>query len=174
MRVDFKEEYLQTIPFEADIVEILYISELDDTQPDLAFVRLWSNGRPLPPPISLFDGKLREKQTVAVIGYPAEDSRNGAADQSRIFANIFDIKRLAPGEITGVGDSFVFTHDCTTLGGNSGSVVVDVETGAAVGLHFAGEYLLDNYAVRASTVRESLERLDRDVVFVSPPAPQPI
>jgi endonuclease G, mitochondrial len=174
VRVDFKEEYLQTIPFEADIVEILYISELDDTQPDLAFVRLWSNGRPLPPPISLFDGKLREKQTVAVIGYPAEDSRNGAADQSRIFANIFDIKRLAPGEITGVGDSFVFTHDCTTLGGNSGSVVVDVETGAAVGLHFAGEYLLDNYAVRASTVRESLERLDRDVVFVSPPAPQPL
>jgi endonuclease G, mitochondrial len=174
VRVDFKEEYLQTIPFEADLIEILYISELDDTQPDLAFVRLRSSGPPLPPPIPLFDGELREKQTVAVIGYPAEDPRNGAADQSRIFANIFDVKRLAPGEITGVADSFVFTHDCTTLGGNSGSVIVDVETGTAVGLHFAGEYLLDNYAVRASTIRELLHQVDRNVVFVSPPAPQPL
>ena len=174
VRVDFKEEYLQTVPFEADIVEILYITELEDTQPDLAFVRLRPNGRPLPPPLPFFDGALREKQTVAVIGYPAEDSRNGAADQSRIFSNIFDVKRLAPGEITGVVDGFVFTHDCTTLGGNSGSVVVDVETGTAVGLHFAGEYLLDNYAVRASTVREFLERADRAVVFVPPPTPQPL
>ena len=31
-----------------------------------------------------------------------------------------------------------FTHDCTTLGGNSGSVVLDLTTGEAVGLHFAG------------------------------------
>jgi endonuclease G len=174
VRVDFKEEYLQTVPFEADLIEILYISELDDTQPDLAFVRLRSNGRPLPPPIPLFDGELREKQTVSAIGYPAEDPRNGAADQSRIFANIFDVKRLAPGEITGPGDSFVFTHDCTTLGGNSGSVIVDVETGTAVGLHFAGEYLLDNYAVRASTIRELLHQVDRNVVFIPPPVPQPL
>jgi endonuclease G len=39
------------------------------------------------------------------------------------------------------------THDSSTLGGNSGSVLIEVETGQVVGLHFAGEYLKANYAV---------------------------
>lgn len=172
VRVDFKEEYLQTNAIEVEVAEILFISELDDTQPDVAFLRLKSNGRPLPPPIPLFQGELREKQHLAVIGYPAEDSRNGAADQSRIFANIFDVKRLAPGEVTTTGTGFHFTHDCTTLGGNSGSVVIDVESGGAVGLHFAGEYLLDNYAVRSSVVADLLKGLDQAIeVFTPAPAP---
>jgi endonuclease G len=38
-------------------------------------------------------------------------------------------------------------HDCTTLGGNSGSAVIDVATGLVVGLHFGGEYVVANYAV---------------------------
>jgi endonuclease G len=173
VRVDFKEEYLRTTPYEADVVEIVYIAELDDSQPDIAFLRLHTNGQPLPAPIPLFDGDLTAGQKIAVIGYPAEDARNGAADQDRIFANIFDVKRLAPGEITAVPDSFYFTHDCSTLGGNSGSVVLDVETGTAVGLHFAGEYLLANYAVRGSTVREFLENLRPGVAFAEHPvAPQ--
>ena len=41
-------------------------------------------------------------------------------------------------------------HDASTLGGNSGSAVIDLETGEAVGLHFAGSYLQANYAVPAS------------------------
>ena len=174
VRVDFKEEYLQTTPFEADIVEVLYVADLADDEPDLAFIRLRPNNRPLPPPIPLYDGVLRAQQVVAAIGYPAEDQRNGAADQARIFGNIFDVKRLAPGEITGVPDGFVFLHDCTTLGGNSGSVLLDVETGTAVGLHFAGEYLLSNYAVSAKTVRSYLERVGQDIVFVPPPAAPPL
>jgi endonuclease G, mitochondrial len=173
VRVDFKEEYLQTNAFEVEVEEILFVSELQDSQPDLAFIRLKSNGQ-LPAPVPLFDGTVRDKQKIAVIGYPAEDPRNAAADQARIFANIFDVKRVAPGEITSVGEGSVFTHDCTTLGGNSGSVVIDIETGMAIGLHFAGEYLQDNYAVRASTVKEFLKRVDQEVVLVAPPVPKPL
>lgn len=169
MRVDFREEYLQTVTFDAEITEIIFVAEPVDTEPDLAFIRLKSNGIPLPPPLPLFDGELRDGQKLAVIGYPAEDSRNGAADQARIFSNIFDVKRLAPGELTGTIDSLVFTHDCSTLGGNSGSPIIDIETGTVVGLHFAGEYLTDNYAVRASTVQEFLQRIDSDIVIVGPP-----
>lgn len=169
MRVDFKEEHLQTATFNADIVEIIFIADNTNSAPDLAFIRLRPGAVPLPPPLPLFDGNLRDKQKVAVIGYPAEDSRNGAADQSRIFANIFDVKRLAPGEVTGANGGSVFTHDCTTLGGNSGSCVIDIETGAVVGLHFAGEYLLNNYAVPAATVREHLRRIDGDVVIPALP-----
>jgi endonuclease G len=171
VRLDFKEEYLQTNAIEVEVTEILFVAELDDTQPDIAFLRVNSNGTPLPPPIPLYDGEIREKQKIAVVGYPAEDSRNGAADQQRIFANIFDVKRLAPGEVSGLGQGFYFTHDCSTLGGNSGSVVLDVETGAAIGLHFAGEYLKDNYAVRASVVAEQLRNIDQQIELVSPPPP---
>lgn len=39
------------------------------------------------------------------------------------------------------------THDSSTLGGNSGSAIIDVRTGEVIGLHFAGLYLRANYAV---------------------------
>ena len=47
-------------------------------------------------------------------------------------------------------------HDCTTLGGNSGSVVVDLDSGKALGLHFSGKFLTTNYAVRADIVKRLL------------------
>src|SRR5262249_1075036 len=46
------------------------------------------------------------------------------------------------------------THDCTTLGGNSGSVLLDLENGVAVGLHYAGLYQENNFAVPASVLTE--------------------
>ncbi|MEM8795848.1 MAG: DNA/RNA non-specific endonuclease, partial [Pseudomonadota bacterium] len=41
-------------------------------------------------------------------------------------------------------------HDASTLGGNSGSAVIDLETGHVVALHFAGIARRENYAVPAS------------------------
>jgi V8-like Glu-specific endopeptidase len=38
-------------------------------------------------------------------------------------------------------------HDSSTLGGNSGSCVVDLETHQVIGLHFRGKYLESNTAV---------------------------
>jgi endonuclease G, mitochondrial len=35
----------------------------------------------------------------------------------------------------------------STLGGNSGSAVIDVDSGEVVALHFSGEYLKANYTV---------------------------
>ena len=39
------------------------------------------------------------------------------------------------------------THDASTLGGNSGSAVIDVESGEVIALHFVGADLRANYAV---------------------------
>ena len=47
-------------------------------------------------------------------------------------------------------------HNCTTLGGNSGSVVLDLDKGNAIGLHFSGSFLATNYAVRADIVKKML------------------
>jgi endonuclease G len=91
---------------------------------------------------------------VVVIGYPARDDRNDLALQDRIFNRTYNVKRLQPGVIRARAkiQSFentvnALTHDASTLGGNSGSAVVEVDTGEVVGLHFAGEYLKANYAV---------------------------
>ena len=51
-----------------------------------------------------------------------------------------------------VSPGWVFTHDATTLGGNSGSVVVDLATGNAVGLHFGGFEGDRNDGVKANVV----------------------
>jgi len=37
--------------------------------------------------------------------------------------------------------------------------VIDLETGEAIGLHFAGSYLQANYAVPASVIAERLRQL---------------
>ncbi|MFN9268938.1 MAG: DNA/RNA non-specific endonuclease [Planctomycetaceae bacterium] len=91
---------------------------------------------------------------VAVVGYPAKDWRNNTSVQDDVFGGVYNVKRLQPGKLRDrkTCPSFgkqvnAMTHDCSTLGGNSGSAVIDVATGQVVGLHFAGIYLEDNYAV---------------------------
>ncbi len=97
-----------------------------------------------------------EDREVAVIGYPGFDARNDVELQYRIFRRVFNVKRLQPGRLRGRGkiDSFgnavdAVTHDSSTLAGNSGSAVIEVETGKVVALHFAGRYLEANFGVPA-------------------------
>ena len=98
-----------------------------------------------------------EGRAVAAIGYPAFDSRCPTDIQNRVFGGVYGVKRLQPGLIsaaTSQVQSFgklveALGHDCSTLGGNSGSALVDIETGYIVGLHFGGSYLVSNYAVPA-------------------------
>ena len=93
-------------------------------------------------------------RNVVVIGYPARDERNDVALQDRIFNRTYNVKRLQPGVIRTRAKVQSFentvnavTHDASTLGGNSGSAVIEIDTGEVVALHFAGEYLKANYAV---------------------------
>ena len=74
--------------------------------------------------------------------------------QIQMFNGLFEKKRLLPGTMMGYRsiESFghnleAVAHDCSTLGGNSGSAVIDPESGMVVGLHFAGIYLQANFAV---------------------------
>jgi Trypsin-like peptidase domain len=108
---------------------------------------------PLPvasaPPASLKGSK------VYVIGYPAWDGRrNDPEPMKRIFADVYNVKRLQPGEIAGDAlAEFDFFHDCSTLGGNSGSPVFDLETHSVLGLHFGGRFLEKNHAVPLWTLQ---------------------
>jgi hypothetical protein len=101
-------------------------------------------------------------RNVYVLGYPAPDYRNSAAVQRSIFGDRYFVKRLQPGALmapqlgatirmepcsTGAEPDDVMFHDASTLGGNSGSCVVDLDTNQVIGLHFAGRYMQYNEAV---------------------------
>jgi endonuclease G len=155
--IDFLEEAGRPDELSFPIVEILHIE--DDDGPDFALLRVGeSRGQSLATPIPLSTSPPKAMQQVAVMGYPAKDSRAPDAQLVHsIFGDVFDKKRLAPGQLTET-KSDVLLHDCSTLGGNSGSVVLDLATGQAVGLHFAGRFLQTNYAVPAAVVAERLEQ----------------
>ncbi len=92
---------------------------------------------------------------IAVIGYPAQDARNDFQLQMDIFRRKFNVKRMQPGKLRArqwIVDGFrnrvqPLAHDASTLGGNSGSAVIDVKSGNVVGLHFSGRYLVANFCV---------------------------
>ncbi|MCP4164837.1 MAG: protease [Chloroflexi bacterium] len=170
-QVDFKQEYEQKDdPFEVPIKEVIYIENDLPFRPgpDLAFVRV-EKVDGLPKPIPLSPHPVVAEEFVAAIGYPARDIRNDSSTMDDIFEGIYQVKRFSPGQVSNVeDDAFVFNHDCTTLGGNSGSLVLRIPTGEAIGLHFAGAFLENNFAVQASTLVDRLERHDRGVLFPVP------
>jgi endonuclease G, mitochondrial len=95
-----------------------------------------------------------EGRDIVAVGYPAQDWRSDLALQDRIFHSTYNVKRLQPGALRKRANIQSFanlvsavTHDASTLGGNSGSAIMDVETQQVLALHFAGEYLKANYAV---------------------------
>jgi endonuclease G, mitochondrial len=93
---------------------------------------------------------------IATIGYPSYDSRIPEPDlMERIYGKVYNKKRLAPGGVTRLDETLLW-HNCTTLGACDGSVVLDLNSGRALGLHFAGSFLVTNYAVPADVVKTLL------------------
>lgn len=127
--------------------------------PDIAYLQVeLAQGNP-PPPLPLSNNALSVESNVAVIGYPAKDSRMPEVDlMERIFGSVYNKKRLAPGQVTNIQPTRLF-HDCSTLGGCSGSAVVDLATGRVAGLHFAGRFMEANFAVPASVIAQTLTKI---------------
>ena len=118
------------------------------------------------------------KRLVAVVGYPAMDSRGDIPTQLKMFRGVFQKKRLLPGYTMGMRQigSYGHTvealaHDCSTLGGNSGSAVIDPATGQVLGLHFAGIELEANFAVPAWELALDSRVVDVGVQFDPAAAP---
>lgn len=139
-----------------EIKEVLYI-ERPGGPNDIAFLRA---GRTIdgarPGFIGVHDTNLATDAPVVTIGYPAKAPKRIIPDQvlmKELYRDRYDVKRAAPGLILASERSGAAEHDCTTLGGASGSPIVDPKTGKAAGLHFAGLYKQANYAVPASALR---------------------
>ena len=92
---------------------------------------------------------------VVAVGFPYNDPARNPLFISTIFGNRFGIKRAAPGDVVNVKQGGqLWQHDCSTLGGNSGSPVFSMTTAQVVGLHFGGGFLWRNDAVDAAVLTE--------------------
>lgn len=155
--IDFREEHKQPEEEECDITEAVYIADEEDL--DLAILRCPSAQNKVPA-LKLL-GTPDPKTIVASIGYPWKDTRGLASIQeviTRIFNNIFGVKRISPGRIIEGGGPGMVYHDCSTTGGSSGSPIIEVNTGKVVGLHFNGGRKF-NSAVSAAKLRDILDSL---------------
>lgn len=122
---------------------------------DVAVLRLSSQGV-LPPPLPLQTAapnfQLSDRLVFAV-GHPALDTQTPFEIAFEVFGPTFAVKRISPGKLREfiTDDPFGanigrLTHDCSTLGGSSGSPLVDLGTGQVLGVHFGGRYGEMNYA----------------------------
>lgn len=143
---------------------------------DLAILELEPvAGRPFPPPVEVARGDDPETRGglaatgrgVYVVGYPG-NARSTTPDLfASLFAGVKSFKRLAPGsimagpgEVPGDPREWILTHDASTLGGNSGSAIVDYEADgrAVLGLHFGGEHAGQNWAYSLERITPELSR----------------
>lgn len=131
--------------------------------------------------LSVTDPAGMTDREIVVIGYPGYDPTEDSEFQqiqNRIFRGTYYVKRMQPGQlrqrqpVESFGrEVLAVTHDSSTLGGNSGSVVLvlperEVEPIQVIGLHFAGEYLVANYAVPTADLAYDSRVVDAGVDFV--------
>ncbi len=157
--------------FEVAIEKVLFMTEDDKKFPDIAFMVVQKHPK-CPPPIPLMLAPVTEGQLVSVVGYPAYDPGGitSVSAAKKVFGGIWDVKRCSPGEVDqSPEDAWYFFHDCTTMRGNSGSVVLDNETANAVGLHFMGDVGRENYAVRSAEIAKYLKKIKTKVYLRSAP-----
>lgn len=106
---------------------------------------------------------------IYLIGYPwtDNDGLTPPATLAAIFGGITKMKRLQPGEYgANFASHIAFSHDSSTLGGNSGSFVVDLSANLVIGLHFRGKYKLNNYALQLWKLQDVPGVKDKGLNFV--------
>jgi hypothetical protein len=131
VRIDFGERRSSDVPSDAEIrVHPVY---------DLAVVPVARAGLPAPLSILADGGKVRAGRRIYVAGHPESDDQTESLLRYRLFQWIAGVKCLLPGQVLQVlPEASTFLHDSSTLGGSSGSPVVDLETGKVIGLQGAG------------------------------------
>ena len=147
---------------------------------DLALLRI--EGKPdgaEPLALSVADAAGADDARVVVVGYPSKNSEEDVALQNATISE-FDTKHLSPGIVGSVETRNIngrtgrlLGHDCSTLTGNSGSAVVDIDSGSVVGLHFRGNLDGSNWAVPASDIASDVRIVDAGVTFDAIPTPGP-
>lgn len=103
--------------------------------------------------LSFAGGAAVRGDDIAVVGYPVNDVVRNPMFVNALFNGRFGVKRAAPGDVVSTSERSL-VHDCTTLGGNSGSPILLLATGEVAGVHREGLFLTRNEGVPGAVARE--------------------
>jgi S1-C subfamily serine protease len=120
---------------------------------DIALLELGPAGGAARPSLRPDPGPVAAGTAVVAVGYPGNDAARNPLFVGALFGDRFGVKRAAPGEVLGVSARTVY-HDCSTLGGNSGSPLLSLDDARVVGVHRDGLYLYRNEAVDGRSLHD--------------------
>jgi S1-C subfamily serine protease len=121
---------------------------------DMALLAVEPPGNtPARTPLAVESSPVNEGDDVVAVGYPFDDPARNPIFINALFGNHFGVKRAAPGEVLRSSQASIF-HDCSTLGGNSGSPILSMKTARVVGLHRDGFFMYRNEAVDGASLGE--------------------
>jgi hypothetical protein len=99
-----------------------------------------------------------EGRPVYLIGYPVRDARRNEPEAiTRIFRDVYNVKRVQPGVLRGTlqfGTLPFLQTDCAPLGQNAGAPILDLETHQVLGIQLSGRYLEPGTAIPLWTLRD--------------------
>lgn len=139
--ITFKYEYQSTKDAPAPITGVKAVHE----KLDVVLLTIEDSTAEGRKPLPIGTGMPGVGTAVVAVGFPAED-RNNPLFIRPLFGGKYEVKRASPGEVIDAGVP-IFYHDCSTLGGNSGSPVFRMDTVEVIGIHQSGAYLWRNEAI---------------------------
>jgi S1-C subfamily serine protease len=143
-------------PDSKGLVNILSVVAIHDSL-DIALLEIEKAGATARQPVTIESIAPSEGDVVVAIGYPIDDRARNPLFIQAIFGGKFGVKRAAPGEIVKVSSPNVF-HDCSTLGGNSGSPIFSIKTARVIGLHSNGFFMYRNEAIDGKSLNKFVSR----------------
>lgn len=137
-----------------DIISVVAVHE----SLDIALLGIETTGNaPARTPLAMETDPANPGDAVVAIGYPFDDPVRNPIFIDPLFGGKFGVKRAAPGEVLNLGSQSVF-HDCSTLGGNSGSPILSMKTARLMGLHRDGFFMYRNEAVDANSLDQFVKQ----------------
>ena len=166
-KVDFRRERDRTASEPAEVRRVLMVHPYWD----MALLELDRTDRPALP-LNAADPRELAHDELVVVGFPGFDRTQPFDLQADIFGGVYSVKRVLPGYAKAdrhpVEGVLAMGHDASTLGGSSGSAVINVRTAQVVGLHFGGWFEIKNHAVPMHDLAQ--DPFVRDVLaFKNPP-----
>jgi hypothetical protein len=144
--VRFNQEYGAPDP-PGSVVEIRGVAAVHPRL-DMALLEV---GDAMRPPLPLRRTPVSAGAGVATIGYPLRDPLRNPIFADAIFQGRYGVKRAALGEVLALDGSTLY-HDCSTLGGNSGSPVFALDDATVAAIHFSGFFMYRNSAITAAEI----------------------
>ena len=121
-------------------------TNIDHTKADIALIALeGETDTTLQQPMAYnLSTSLLPGTKIFALGYPNIPKGGETPESAAVFNSTYGVKRIAPGEIIAGSDPQYpgrLCHDASTLGGNSGSLIVACgQEGIAAALHYGGIY----------------------------------